>query len=71
MPGQTVDELIRIQMEVTAGWEWGDPRSKVADTPDNREAWDEIGAEIRQMQADGLVPDLPHEVDIDPPAPSD
>jgi len=61
---QSVDDLILIQIEVMAGYEWGDPRSKVEPTDENREAFLECQQDIAQMEADGIIPDLPHEIDI-------
>ena len=55
---QTVEELNRIQLEVMSGFEWGDPRSKVADTPENREAFEECQVDIAKMKAAGIMPDF-------------
>ena len=65
---QTTDELIRIQMEVMSGLEWGHPRSKVAPTEANRESWQECAQDIAAMRANGIMPEIPYEVDLDPPS---
>ena len=41
-----------------SGFEWGDPRSKVADTPENREAFEECQVDIAKMKAAGIMPDF-------------
>lgn len=64
----TTDELIRIQREVMSGFAWGDPRSKVAPTPEAHEAWDAVAADIAAMKAKGIVPEIPFEIGIDEPA---
>ena len=56
---QTVDDLVRIQIEVVAGYLWGDPRSRVTPTDANREAFLECERDVAAMEAAGLVPDLP------------
>ena len=56
---QTVDDLVRIQLEVVAGYRWGDPRSRVTQTDANREAFLECERDVAAMEAVGLVPDLP------------
>ena len=64
---QTADELIRIQMEVMSGLEWGDPISKVAPTEENREAWQECERDIVAMRTAGIMPDIPFEIGLDQP----
>lgn len=59
---QTAADLIRIQQEVMSGLEWGDPRSKVAQTDENRQAWEECARDVAAMTAKGTVIDLPHEL---------
>ena len=58
------DELIRIQMEVMSGAEWGAPGTKVAQTAENRKIWDAVAADIKAMEAKGLVPEIPYEADL-------
>ena len=49
-------------MEVMSGFEWGDPRSKVADNPENREAFEACQKDIARMRAVGIMPDIPFEI---------
>lgn len=62
---QTADNVIRIQMEIMSGFEWGDPRSKVADTVDNKRVWDGVARDVAAMTAAGITPEVPYEVDLD------
>jgi hypothetical protein len=61
---QSVDDLVLIQIEVVAGYEWGDPRSRVEPTDENRKAFLECQSDIAAMAEDGFLPDLPHEIDV-------
>ena len=31
--------------EIAAGWEWGDPRSEIAQTPENEAVWNQLKAQ--------------------------
>ena len=49
MYGYEVDpgEVSRMMFEIAAGWEWGDPRSELAQTPENEAVWDQLKAQIQ------------------------
>ncbi len=57
--GVSGDVAARIALEVTLGYEWGDPRSKVEATDDARVAWREISGEVAEIEAAGLIADAP------------
>lgn len=51
-----VEDLIRMQQEVMSGFEWGDPRSKIEDTPANKRTYLNIQKDIADMDAKGIMP---------------
>ena len=58
--------LNRMTLEILAGLEWGDPRSRVPPTEENRGLWEELAAEIADMEARGIGVELPNEIsDLD------
>ncbi len=54
--GYEVDpgEVSRLMFEIAAGWEWGDPRSEVAQTPENEAVWDQLKAQIQNTGGFGF-----------------
>ncbi len=42
--GYEVDpgEVSRMMFEISVGWEWGDPRSEIAQTAENEAAWNQL-----------------------------
>ena len=54
--GYEVDpgEVSRLMFEIAAGWEWGDPRSKVAQTPENEAVWKQLKAQIQDTGGFGF-----------------
>ncbi len=60
----TTDTLIRMQLEVITGKAWGDPGTEVPQTPENHAAWDRMAEELRDMEAKGIVAEIPFELDI-------
>ena len=61
MTPQTTDDLARIMVEVVAGYRWGDPRSRIDRTEQNRAAYLECERDIAAMIAAGLVPEIPRD----------
>lgn len=45
-----------MQQEVMSGFEWGDPRSKIEDTPANKRTYLNIQKDIADMDAKGIMP---------------
>ena len=54
--GYEVDpgEVSRLMFEIAAGWEWGDPRSELAQTPENAAVWDQLKAQIQDTGGFGF-----------------
>ena len=48
------DEVSRLMFEISAGWEWGDPRSEVAQTPENEVVWNQLKAQIQDAGGFGF-----------------
>jgi hypothetical protein len=55
--GYEVDpgEVSRMMFEIAAGWEWGDPRSEVAQTAENEAVWDQLKAQIQDTGGFGFA----------------
>lgn len=45
------DELERIAVEIALGWSWGDPRTRVPDTTEHRDAWTRIDQLVDDLTA--------------------
>ena len=54
-----VEDLERMTIEITLGWEWGDPRSRVPNTPEHREKWARLAKQVADITARGRIVDLP------------
>ena len=54
--GYEVDpgEVSRLMFEIAAGWEWGDPRSEIAQTPENEALWNQLKAQIQDTRGFGF-----------------
>jgi hypothetical protein len=62
----TVDEIILIQMAAMQGdWEGRDPR--VPDSQRARDLFDEIVIEVAEMAEQGMIVELPFEIDVASP----
>ena len=50
MHGYEVDpgEVSRMMFEISVGWEWGDPRSEVAQTAENEAVWSQLKIQMRE-----------------------
>jgi len=53
------DELARIMIEISAGWEWGDPRSEVLQTPEHEAKWEIIARQMQEIADEGGIVDIP------------
>ena len=53
------DELARIMVEISAGWEWGDPRSEVLQTPEHEAKWKIIARQMKEIADEGGIVDIP------------
>ncbi|GIT00816.1 MAG: hypothetical protein CM1200mP26_25280 [Acidimicrobiales bacterium] len=53
------DELARMMLEISAGWEWGEPRSEVPQTPEHKASWDRLKVEMKEIADMGGIVDIP------------
>jgi len=53
------DELARMMIEISAGWEWGDPRSEVLQTPEHEAKWKVIARQMKEIADKGGIVDIP------------
>ena len=53
------DELARMMLEISAGWEWGDPRSEVPQTPEHEASWGRLKVEMKEIADMGGIVDIP------------
>ena len=58
----TTDELNQMMVEIAAGFEWGDSRSRVSNTPEHEQTWNEIAGQMRAIRRRGRVVDIPAEI---------
>ena len=57
----TVEELNRMTIEITLGWLWQDPRTKIPDTPEHQAKWQRLETQITDIKQRGNVIDVPGE----------
>ena len=55
------DELNRMMVEIAAGWEWGDPRSEVPQTPEHEASWGRLKVQMQEIADRGGIVDIPGE----------
>ena len=53
------DELARMMVEISAGWEWGDPRSEVLQTPEHEAKWGRLKVQMEEIADKGGIVDIP------------
>ena len=53
------DELARMVLEISAGWEWGDPRSEVPQTPEHEASWGRLKVQMQEIADMGGIVDIP------------
>jgi|TARA_B100000315_G_scaffold149860_1_gene138541 hypothetical protein len=48
--GHEIDprELSKMMFEISAGWEWGDPRSELTQTAENKAFWNQLKIQMRE-----------------------
>ena len=56
MHGYEVDpgEVSRMMFEISIGWEWGDPRSEIAQTAENEAVWNQLKVQIEDTGGFGF-----------------
>ena len=56
MDGYEVDpgEVSRMMFEISVGWEWGDPRSEIAQTAENEAVWNQLKVQIKDTGGFGF-----------------
>ena len=47
-------EVSRMMFEISVGWEWGDPRSEVAETAENEAVWNQLKVQIVDTEGFGF-----------------
>jgi len=50
-----------MMIEISAGWEWGDPRSEVLQTPEHEAKWRIIARQMKEIADKGGIVDIPSE----------
>ena len=55
------DELTRMMLEISAGWEWGDPRSEVPQTPEHEASSGRLKVQMKEIADMGGIVDIPSE----------
>ena len=55
------DELARMMLEISAGWEWGAPRSEVPQTPEHEASWGRLKVQMKEIADMGGIVDIPSE----------
>ena len=55
------DELNRMMVEIAAGWEWGDPRPEVPQTPEHEASWGRLKVQMQEIADQGGIVDIPGE----------
>ena len=55
------DMLNRMTTEITLGYTWGDPRSRVSQTEEHHQAWLRLEQQVTEIKARGHIVDIPHD----------
>ena len=50
-----------MMLEISAGWEWGDPRSEVHQTPEHEASWGRLKVQMKEIADMGGIVDIPSE----------
>jgi hypothetical protein len=48
-----------MMIEISAGWEWGDPRSEVPQTPEHEAKWGRLKVQMKEIADKGGIVDIP------------
>jgi hypothetical protein len=59
-----VDVMNRMSLEIVLGIPWGDERSRIEQTDENREMWEGMEEDIARIKADGMVVALPVDTEV-------
>lgn len=57
-------QVIQMQVDLMNGRSWDTRSPEIVDTPEARERWNKIAAELAAGHAAGLSADVPHELPI-------
>jgi len=57
----TTEELNRMVIEISLGWKWQDPRTRVPNTTEHALCWGRLEREIEEIHARGHVVEIPNE----------
>ena len=52
------DDLERMTVEITLGWSWGDPRTRVPDTAEHRQTWDRLAKQVADIASRGNIVEI-------------
>ena len=55
------DMLNRMTTEITLGYTWGDPRSRVPQTEEHHQAWQRLKQQVTEIKARGHIVEVPHD----------
>ena len=56
------EELNRMMIEISAGWKYGDPRSKVPKRKDVKKSWKRLEKQMAEIKAKGWVVEMVNEI---------
>ena len=56
------EELNRMMVEIAAGWEYGDRRSKVPKRKDVKESWARLKTQMAEIEAKGWIAEIHGEI---------
>ena len=52
------DEVERMTVEITLGWSWGDPRTRVPNTAEHRQTWDRLAKQVADIASRGNIVEI-------------
>lgn len=55
------DDVQRMSIEITLGWNWQDPRTQIPDTAEHRAAWDRMKKQVADIKAHGNIVEIPND----------
>ena len=55
------EELNRMMLEISAGWKYGDPRSKVPKRKDIKKSWKRLKKQMDEIKAEGGIGEMINE----------
>ena len=55
------EELNRMMIEISAGWKYGDPRSKVPKRKDVKKSWKRLEKQMAEIKAQGGIVEMINE----------